>query len=151
MHNFFHGNKYPKIRATYFSNLKNAKRIQPPKGENSPSLVTLLGRNFSRAQRVCLFFLWAQKKLLKCPQSPVQGCQRVYFQTQNPSLGRLWTVLQYKIFILLAFCLIYGQKYILWPFGIFSPFWYVLPRKIWQHCPGSQNKNVFSCVAGPLT
>jgi hypothetical protein len=23
--------------------------------------------------------------------------------------------------------------YILWLFGIFSPFWYVVPRKIWQH------------------
>jgi hypothetical protein len=21
---------------------------------------------------------------------------------------------------------------ILWPFGIFSPFWYIVPRKIWQ-------------------
>jgi hypothetical protein len=24
--------------------------------------------------------------------------------------------------------------YILWPFGIFFPFWYVVPRKIWQPC-----------------
>jgi hypothetical protein len=28
-----------------------------------------------------------------------------------------------------------SNRYILWPFGIFSPFWYIftrLPRKIWQ-------------------
>jgi hypothetical protein len=24
--------------------------------------------------------------------------------------------------------------YILWSFGIFFPFWYVVPRKIWQPC-----------------
>jgi hypothetical protein len=24
--------------------------------------------------------------------------------------------------------------YILWLFGIFPPFWYVVPRKIWQPC-----------------
>jgi hypothetical protein len=23
----------------------------------------------------------------------------------------------------------------LWSFGIFTPFWYVGPRKIWQPCP----------------
>jgi hypothetical protein len=28
--------------------------------------------------------------------------------------------------------------YILWLFGIFSPFWYDVPRKIWQPCPGPQ-------------
>jgi hypothetical protein len=38
-------------------------------------------------------------------------------------------------------CYIYGQLayitaiwYILWPFGIFLPFWYVIKRKIWQPC-----------------
>jgi hypothetical protein len=25
-------------------------------------------------------------------------------------------------------------KLILWSFGIFSPFWYIVPRKIWQPC-----------------
>jgi hypothetical protein len=30
-------------------------------------------------------------------------------------------------------CLFYGHLvYILWSFGIFFPFWFVLPRKIWQ-------------------
>jgi hypothetical protein len=24
--------------------------------------------------------------------------------------------------------------YILWLFGIFLPFWYVVPRKVWQPC-----------------
>jgi hypothetical protein len=43
--------------------------------------------------------------------------------------------------ILCAFGILYGHWkyfiaiwYILWTFDIFSPFWYVVPRKIWQPC-----------------
>jgi hypothetical protein len=55
-----------------------------------------------------------------------QGCQMVCFQSKNPNLGKFWRVL---------------QRYILWTFGIvrgnlayFFPFWYFVPRKIWQPC-----------------
>jgi hypothetical protein len=72
-----------------------------------------------------------------------QGCQMVCFQTKNPNLGKFWRVLQWKIlvyFITIRFIL--GPfANILWPFGIFcghlvyfSPFWYFVPRKIWQLC-----------------
>jgi hypothetical protein len=44
--------------------------------------------------------------------------------------------------------------YILWPFGIFStvlgyfhPFWYVMPRKIWQPCSARSNV-AFSLLLG---
>jgi hypothetical protein len=70
-----------------------------------------------------------------------QGCQMVCFQTKNPNLGKFWRVLQWKIMVFFmdtwsiftAFC------YILWTFGIvrgnlvyYFPFWYFVPRKIWQ-------------------
>jgi hypothetical protein len=28
-----------------------------------------------------------------------QGCQMVYFQTQNPNLGKFWSVLQSKMLV----------------------------------------------------
>jgi hypothetical protein len=74
------------------------------------------------------------------PSQLEQGCQMVSFQTKIPSwvnLGGPWNLKCW---------------YILWPFGIsysrlaifgaireccdnleyFSPFWYIVPRKIWQ-------------------
>jgi hypothetical protein len=40
------------------------------------------------------------------------------------------------------------DTYILWPFGLFyghvvyySPFWYVVPRKIWQALPGGRGED----------
>jgi hypothetical protein len=32
------------------------------------------------------------------PRTPVQCCQMVYFQTENPNLGKFWKVLQWKMF-----------------------------------------------------
>jgi hypothetical protein len=45
----------------------------------------------------------------------VQGCQMVYFQTKNPNLGKLWSVLQRKMLVM--FTPIWS---ILLPFGIFQ-------------------------------
>jgi hypothetical protein len=73
-------------------------------GENSPNLVTLLG---GRARPTL-------KKIRK--QSPlnyqllvveIQGCQMVYSQTKNPTLGKFWSVLQWKMFV----CIFNGQYY----------------------------------------
>jgi hypothetical protein len=63
----------------------------------------------------------------------------VYFQTKNPNLGKFWRVLQWKMLVYfretwsIVFC------YVLWTFGVvrgnlvyFFPFWYFVPRKIWQ-------------------
>jgi hypothetical protein len=71
----------------------------------------------------------------------------VYFQTQHPNLGKFFIVLAMKVvgkfygqsvsfmylhtafsYISWSFCILCGR------FGIFLPFWYVLPRKIWQPC-----------------
>jgi hypothetical protein len=56
------------------------------------------------------------------------------FKTKNPNLGTFFSVLQGKMLvkfmaiwsILLPFRIFCGH------FGIFYPFWYVAPRKIWQ-------------------
>jgi hypothetical protein len=60
----------------------------------------------------------------------------LYFQTKSPNLGKFWRVLQWKM---LVYCT--AIWYIFWPIGIqymvscyvhIFPFWYVVPRKIWQ-------------------
>jgi hypothetical protein len=60
-----------------------------------------------------------------------QGCQMVCFQTKNPSLGKFWRVLQWKMLVyFMTIGLFYGNWkyfipiwYILWSFGIFFPVW----------------------------
>jgi hypothetical protein len=71
-----------------------------------------------------------------------QGRQMVCFQTKITKLGIFWRVLQCW-YILWPFRLFYGLLvyfvdiwWILRLFGIFPPFWYVVPRKIWQPCNG---------------
>jgi hypothetical protein len=64
----------------------------------------------------------------------------VHFPTKNPNLGNFWMVLQWKIMVLFM-----DIWFIVQPFVIFHehlvyfvviwyifPFWYVVPRKIWQ-------------------
>jgi hypothetical protein len=70
-----------------------------------------------------------------------QGCQMAYFLTKNPDLGKFYEGLAMEgagIFYVhfVHFMAIWS---IVWPIGlfkvnwyIFSPFWYVAPRKIWQ-------------------
>jgi hypothetical protein len=67
-----------------------------------------------------------------------QGCQMAFFQTKKSHFGQIleglaiegvgifYVHLVYIIAILSSFCIF------LWLFGIFFPFWYALPRKIWQ-------------------
>jgi hypothetical protein len=93
--------------------------------KNSPSLVTVY---LIQAFDCMVRFL------------PVkQGCQMVCFQTKNPNLGKFWRFLQWKI--MLYFMAIWSIWYILLHYGIFcghlvcfDPFWYIVPRKIWQPC-----------------
>jgi hypothetical protein len=63
-----------------------------------------------------------------------QGCQMLYFKTENSHLGKFWRVLQLKMMVYFIDILS-----ILPRFGIFcgnlvyfSRFWYAVPRKIWQ-------------------
>jgi hypothetical protein len=62
-----------------------------------------------------------------------QGCQMVYFQTEK---SQFYRVFQWKMFVILNVYLVdlTAIWYFLWPFGIFSQFWYVVQRKIWQPC-----------------
>jgi hypothetical protein len=75
--------------------------------------------------------------------SAAQGCQMVYFKTKNPNLGTFWRVLQWKMLVylmplgqfschLMIYCMNFGI--ICGNLGYFPPFWYTVPRKIWQPC-----------------
>jgi hypothetical protein len=66
-----------------------------------------------------------------------QCCQMAYFQTKNPNLGKFGKVLHY---IFNGHFVYFTAKWnTLWPFtyivhlvlGIFFPFWYLVPRKVW--------------------
>jgi hypothetical protein len=69
----------------------------------------------------------------------------VYFQTKNPNLGKFCRALEWEM--LLYFKAMWN---IFKPFGIFygnvdnlvcfSPFWYIVPRKIWQPCSQRLNR-----------
>jgi hypothetical protein len=61
---------------------------------------------------------------------------QVYFQTKIRNLGKFWRVLQWKMLVYFM-----DNWSILRPFKIsygrlvyFPPFWYIVPRKIWQPC-----------------
>jgi hypothetical protein len=70
------------------------------------------------------------------------GLPDVCFQTKNPNLGKLWRVLQWKMLVYFMDTWSILRSFgihILWTFGIvrgnlvyFPPFWYFVPRKIWQ-------------------
>jgi hypothetical protein len=70
----------------------------------------------------------------------------VYFQTKNPNLGKFWRVLQWKmsVYFMDIWSILRTFWHISLPYGIFCgnlvyfpPFWYVVPRKLWQPCyPG---------------
>jgi hypothetical protein len=62
------------------------------------------------------------------PRRKGQGCQMVCFQTKNPTLGKLWRALDWKLYILLPVRKFYGDLgyfmtiwYILYSFGTFFP------------------------------
>jgi hypothetical protein len=56
--------------------------------------------------------------------------QEIYHAlTKNPNSGILWKTLGYKFLVDST-----AIWYILWPFGLFFPFWSIEPRQIWQHC-----------------
>jgi hypothetical protein len=68
----------------------------------------------------------------------------IYFQTKNPNLGKFWRIFQMED---VGICVLWPfGKFsvhlvnvvaiwdIVWSFGTFFPFWYVVPRKIWQPC-----------------
>jgi hypothetical protein len=66
----------------------------------------------------------------------------VCFQTKNPNLGKFWRVLEWKMLvyfmdtwsILWSFVIFYGHLVYVVRGNLeyFSPFWYFVPRKIWQ-------------------
>jgi hypothetical protein len=92
-----------------------------------------------------LYFVWMDVALYYRLQVGVlHGCQMLYFKTKNPILGKFLRVLKWKVLVyFMALCSI------LRPFSIFCghliifhgylvyffPFWYLVPRKIWQPWP----------------
>jgi hypothetical protein len=70
-----------------------------------------------------------------------QGCQMVCFQTKNPNFGEILEGLAMENLGIFYDHMVYftAIRNILRPFGIFydhllyiSPFWYFVPKKIWQ-------------------
>jgi hypothetical protein len=59
-----------------------------------------------------------------------QDCQMEHFQTKNPNLGTFWRDLKWAMLVYVSYCHLVYFTAILWPFGIFFPFWYFVPRKI---------------------
>jgi hypothetical protein len=120
----------------------------------------------------CQFFRW--KYFLSITSVPShtapkghstrkQGCQMVYFQTINPNLCTFWRVWQWKILVYWSvwhvwrpFGLFYSHWVyvpIIWSFGIFLQFWYVMPRKIWQLCSQAIHSiffRTFQCISDPF-
>jgi hypothetical protein len=89
----------------------------------------------------------------------VQGCQMVYLHTKASNFGTFWKALGWKMLVhFMTIWYIFGHFvyfkaiwYISRPFGIFmaiwsifwlfwhtyfSPFRFIVPRKIWQPCSG---------------
>jgi hypothetical protein len=60
--------------------------------------------------------------ILKIPAGE-QDCQMAYFQTKNSNLGKFWRDFNGRCLYIFGYLVYY----------IF-PFWYVVPRKIWQPC-----------------
>jgi hypothetical protein len=81
-----------------------------------------------------------------CATTRHQGCQMFYFQTKNINLGKFRSVFAMKDvgkfdgdLLYCTYCLFvyfmaifYTNIHILWLFWYIFPFWYVVPRKIWQ-------------------
>jgi hypothetical protein len=66
-----------------------------------------------------------------------QGCQIVYFQNKSPNLDKFLECLAMTDLgkcHFVHFIHLMAIGYILRPFGYIFPFWYVVPRKIWQPC-----------------
>jgi hypothetical protein len=103
--------------------------------------------------------MWKSRGSLVFVGTKLQGCQMVYFQTKNPSLGKFWRAL-YRFYIVEWKMLVYiwyghleNFTTIWYTFGVFgtslviwyiSPFWYIVSRKIWQPKLGVFAKNLFT-------
>jgi hypothetical protein len=136
--------------ATFFHKLSpchelNFRRIGSKREKNST--------DFETSCLKATFFRSGQKPL-KVRQR--QGCQMVYFQTEDPNLGKFWRALQWKLLVCfmtiwsilrpsgLFYChLVYFTAiwYILWSFGIFSPVKLCCTKKIWQPWTMAENCN----------
>jgi hypothetical protein len=79
----------------------------------------------------------------------LQGCQMVCFQTKNTKLVKFWRVLQWKL--LVYFMDIWSilrsfSIHVFWLISIFSPFWYIVPIKIWQPWPNPPKWIIWSVL-----
>jgi hypothetical protein len=74
---------------------------------------------------VVLHFCRTHKKTCAFPYFGfTRGCQKVYFVTKNPDLGKFWNALRSKM------SLNFMSLWSMLPFGIFMAIWYTL-RSFW--------------------
>jgi hypothetical protein len=77
----------------------------------------------------------------------------VYFQTQNPNFGKFWEGLAMEDVYFWPFSLVDGHLVyfvaISYIYGLeyFSPFWCVIPRKIWQPRFSVKHENIFVSIS----
>jgi hypothetical protein len=81
--------------------------------------------------------LYASKELLYITLA-TRVARWYIFKPKIPNWVNLqWNILVYFMAIwsiFQPFGILYSTLVFLWSFGISSPFWYVVPRKIWQPC-----------------
>jgi hypothetical protein len=67
----------------------------------------------------------------------------VSFETKNPNLDNILRVLQWKMLVYFVaiwsifpaiWQILFGHLVYFPRFGTFYPFWYVVPRQVWQPC-----------------
>jgi hypothetical protein len=103
-------------------------------------------------------FVKSTKNFFSRPHpSSMQCCQMVYFQTKKSKFGKILAgPARCKMLVFFGHLgyVFYAQMlyfktiwYILWPFGTLEPFWYVLPKKIWQLWSHSRTRLLYICTS----
>jgi hypothetical protein len=123
---------------------KNLKKCKL--GARTGQHATWKNNEMGRIGEIRKIFIWKKRSwwmlALRRPASVCaagQGCQIVYFQTENPHwvyLGGPWN--RQCWYIVWSFGIVYNYLVcfaaILWPFGQLFPILVFLPGKIWQPC-----------------
>jgi hypothetical protein len=92
-----------------------------------------MGKASRRSLEIISLFRYVVKHLL--PWATVARWYTYFLHFGGSCNIRCWHILSVYFTAILYNLLPFGIP-ILWSFGIFSPFWYVVPRKIWQPLHG---------------
>jgi hypothetical protein len=126
-----------RMELSFFRHTRKQEKICPLRIAFSPNVCMYISSRLVACIHIWKYRLWKHMSasLLCCAD---QGCQMVCFQTKNPSVGKFWRALDWKmlIYILWPFGILYGYFwyymtiwYILYSFGTFFRFWYHVPKK----------------------